>query len=103
MIKNRPLTYVLSKREMSIEKLKGQIVQVASPTDRHCISFEHFCDIADNLITFNYMELISVLNLVADMERVASRTPKIKKPKKETPETGGSTSDNHLRDRHVGI
>lgn len=69
MGKNKPLAYVLREREMSIGKLKGQIVQVASPTDRHSVSFERFCEMVAKETTFNYMEVASVLNLAADMAR----------------------------------
>lgn len=69
MGKNKPLAYVLREREMSIGKLKGQIVQVASPTDRHSVSFERFCEMVAKETTFNYMEVASVLNLTADMAR----------------------------------
>lgn len=69
MGKNKPLAYVLREREMSIGKLKGQIVQVASPTDRHSVSFERFCEMVAKQTTFNYMEVASVLNLAADMAR----------------------------------
>lgn len=69
MGKNKPLAYVLREREMSIGKLKGQIVQVASPTNRHSVSFERFCEMVAKQTTFNYMEVASVLNLAADMAR----------------------------------
>ncbi|KGN85911.1 HU family DNA-binding protein [Porphyromonas gulae] len=69
MGKNKPLAYVLREREMSIGKFKGQIVQVASPTDRHSVSFERFCEMVAKETTFNYMEVASVLNLAADMAR----------------------------------
>jgi DNA-binding protein len=69
MGKNKPLAYVLRERKMSIGKLKGQIVQVASPTDRRSVSFDHFCEMVADQTTFNYMEVASVLNLAADMAR----------------------------------
>ena len=58
-----------AKEKMSIGKLKGQIVQVASPTDRRSVSFDHFCEMVADQTTFNYMEVASVLNLAADMAR----------------------------------
>lgn len=69
MAKNKPLAYVLREREMSMGKLKGQMVQVASPTERNSISFERFCEMVAKETTFNYMEVASVLNLAADMAR----------------------------------
>ena len=69
MGKNKPLAYVLRERKMSIGKLKGQIVQVASPTDRRSVSFDHFCEMVADQTTFNYMEVASVLNLAAYMAR----------------------------------
>ena len=69
MGKNKPLAYVLRERKMSIGKLKGKIVQVASPTDRRSVSFDHFCEMVADQTTFNYMEVASVLNLAADMAR----------------------------------
>ena len=161
MGKNKPLAYVLRERKMSIGKLKGQIVQVASPTDRRSVSFDHFCEMVADQTTFNYMEVASVLNLAADMARklVANGdmvefgrlgklkpsfkskvvpkgeefnatearvilrpnseyfrlndvsfervTPRTKKPKKSTPDAGGSASENHpgnpSGDGHLGI
>jgi len=67
MSKNKPLAYVLREREMSIGKLKGQIIQIAPLTNRHSISFEHFGEMVASQTTFNYMEVASVLNLAADM------------------------------------
>lgn len=67
MSKNKPLAYVLREREMSIGKLNGQIIQIASLTNRHSISFEHFGEMVASQTTFNYMEVASVLNLAADM------------------------------------
>lgn len=67
MSKNNPLAYVLREWEMSIGKLKGQIIQIASLTNRHSISFEHFGEMVASQTTFNYMEVASVLNLAADM------------------------------------
>ena len=69
MRKNKPLAYVLRERKMSIGKLKGQIVQVALPTDQRSVSFDHFCEMVADQTTFNYMEVASVLNLAADMAR----------------------------------
>ena len=69
MGKNKPLAYVLRERKMSIGKLKGKIVQVASPTDRRSVSCDHFCEMVADQTTFNYMEVASVLNLAADMAR----------------------------------
>ena len=49
MGKNKPLAYVLRERKMNIGKLKGRIVQVASPTDRRSASFDYFCEmVAEN-------------------------------------------------------
>ena len=69
MGKSRPLADMLRERAMSIGKLKGQIVRVASPTDQHSASFDRFCEMVADQTTFNYMEVASVLNLVADMAR----------------------------------
>ena len=69
MGKSRPLADMLRERAMSIGKLKGQIVRVASPTDQHSASFDRFCEMVADQTTFNYMEVASVLNLAADMAR----------------------------------
>lgn len=54
---------------MSIGKLKGQVVQVTSPTNRHSISFDSFCEMVADQTTFSYTEFASMLNLAADMAR----------------------------------
>ena len=69
MGKSRPLADVLRERAISIGKLKGKIVQVASPTDRHSVSFDRFCEIVADQTPLNYMEVASVLNLAGDMAR----------------------------------
>nr|WP_314439447.1 DNA-binding protein [uncultured Porphyromonas sp.] len=69
MGKSKPLADRLRERAMSIGKLKGKIVQVASPTGRRSISFDHFCEMVADQTTFNYMGVASVLNLAADMAR----------------------------------
>ena len=129
MGKNKPLAYVLRERKMSIGKLKGQIVQVASPTDRRSVSFDHFCDMVEfgrlgklkpsfkSKVVPKGQEFNASLHITearvllrpnseyfrlddVSFERV---TPRVKKTKKATPKTGGGSSDNHSGDGHVGI
>ena len=133
MGKNKPLAYVLRERKMSIGKLKGQIVQVASPTDRRSVSFDHFGDMVEfgrlgklkpsfksKVVPkgeeFNANTHITEARVIlrpnseyfrlddVSFERV---TPRTKKPKKSTLDAGGGASDNHSGnpsdDGHLGI
>lgn len=100
MGKSKPLADMLRERAMSIGKLKGKIVQVALPTGRRSVSFDHFCEMIADQTTFNYIKVASVLNLASEyfhlddvsFERVAPRT---KKTKKAGPDTGGGASNDH--------
>lgn len=67
--KNKPLGYTLGERKVGVGTLKGQMVIQATPSGRHRVSFERFCELVAKDTTLNYMEVQSVLNLAADMAR----------------------------------
>ncbi|MDO4691376.1 MAG: DNA-binding protein [Porphyromonadaceae bacterium] len=67
--KNKPLGYTLGERKVGIGPNKGNIVIQATPSGRHRVSFERFCELVAKDTTLNYMEVQSVLNLAADMAR----------------------------------
>lgn len=48
---------------------KGKVVIQATPSCRHRMSFERFCELVAKDTTLNYMGVQSVLNLAADMAR----------------------------------
>lgn len=67
--KNKPLGYTLGERKVGIGPNKGKVVIQATPSGRHRVSFERFCELVAKDTTLNYMEVQSVLNLAADMAR----------------------------------
>ena len=67
--KNKPIGYTLGERKVGIGPNKGKVVIQATPSGRHRVSFERFCEIVAKDTTLNYMEVQSVLNLAADMAR----------------------------------
>lgn len=67
--KNKPIGYTLGERKVGIGPNKGKVVIQATPSGRHRMSFESFCELVAKDTTLNYMEVQSVLNLAADMAR----------------------------------
>lgn len=67
--KNKPIGYTLGERKVGIGPNKGKVVIQATPSGRHRMSFERFCELVAKDTTLNYMEVQSVLNLAADMAR----------------------------------
>ena len=67
--KNKPIGYTLGQRKVGIGPNKGKVVIQATPSGRHRMSFERFCELVAKDTTLNYMEVQSVLNLAADMAR----------------------------------
>ena len=67
--KNKPIGYTLRQRKVGIGPNKGKVVIQATPSGRHRMSFERFCELMAKDTTLNYMEVQSVLNLAADMAR----------------------------------
>ena len=67
--KNKPIGYALGERKVGIGPNKGKVVIQATPSGRHRVSFERFCEMVARDTTLNYMEVQSVLNLAADMAR----------------------------------
>ena len=67
--KNKPIGYPLGQRKVGIGPNKGKVVIQATPSGRHRMSFERFCELVAKDTTLNYMEVQSVLNLAADMAR----------------------------------
>ena len=67
--KNKPIGYTLGQRKVGIGPNKGKVVIQATPSGRHHMSFERFCEMVARDTTLNYMEVQSVLNLAADMAR----------------------------------
>ncbi len=68
--KNSPLTYSLTERKLGgIATNAGQVVQQATASGRHRVSFERFCELVARDTTLNYMEVAMVLNLAADTAR----------------------------------
>ena len=67
--KNKPIGYTLGERKVGVGPNKGKVVIQATPSGRHRVSFERFCEMVARDTTLNYMEVQSVLNLAADMAR----------------------------------
>ena len=67
--KNKPIGYTLGQRKVGVGPNKGKVVIQATPSGRHRVSFERFCEMVARDTTLNYMEVQSVLNLAADMAR----------------------------------
>ena len=67
--KNNPIGYTLGQRKVGVGPNKGKVVIQATPSGRHRVSFERFCEMVARDTTLNYMEVQSVLNLAADMAR----------------------------------
>nr|WP_314686027.1 DNA-binding protein [uncultured Porphyromonas sp.] len=67
--KNKPIGYTLGQRKVGIGLSKGKVVIQATPSGRHRMSFERFCELVAKDTTLNYLEVQSVLNLAADMAR----------------------------------
>lgn len=67
--KNNPIGYTLGQRKVGIGPNKGKVVIQATPSGRHRMSFERFCELEAKDTTLNYMEVQSVLNLAVDMAR----------------------------------
>ena len=67
--KNKPIGYTLGERKVGIGPNKGKVVIQATPSGRHRVSFERFCEMVARDTILNYMEVQSVLNLAADMAR----------------------------------
>ena len=67
--KNKPIGYTLGERKVGVGPNKGKVVIQATPSGRHRMSFERFCELVAKDTTLNYMEVQSVLNLAADMAR----------------------------------
>ena len=67
--KNKPIGYTLGERKVGIGPNKGKVVIQATPSGRHCMSFECFCELVAKDTTLNYMEVQSVLNLASDTAR----------------------------------
>lgn len=66
---SKPLQYVVFKKKITFGKHRGKTMQVAQPTGRYHVDFEHFCELVSRNTTLNYMEVQSVLNLAADTAR----------------------------------
>ena len=67
--KNKPIGYTLGEHKVGVGPNKGKVVIQATPSGRHRVSFERFCEMVARDTTLNYMEVQSVLNLAADMAR----------------------------------
>ena len=67
--KNKPIGYTLCERKVGVGVNKGKVVIQATPSGRHRVSFERFCEMVAKDTILNYMEVQSVLNLAADMAR----------------------------------
>lgn len=67
--KNKPIGYTLGERKVGVGPNKGNVVIQATPSGRHRVSFERFCEMVAKDTTLNYMEVQSVLNLAADTAR----------------------------------
>ena len=67
--KNKPIGYTLGERKVGVGPNKGKVVIQATPSGRHRVSFERFCEMVARDTPLNYMEVQSVLNLAADMAR----------------------------------
>lgn len=67
--KYKPFGFTLSERKVGVGPNKGNVVIQATPSGRHRVSFERFCELVAKDTTLNYMEVQSVLNLAADTAR----------------------------------
>ena len=65
--KNKPIGYTVGERKVGVGPNKGKVVIQATPSSRHLVSFERFCEMVAKDTTLNYMKMQSVLNLAADM------------------------------------